>query len=66
MEVLIAYVSWGLLTVFWNLLGQVNSVYILAQRIFWSMVFVGIILIFTKQQKEVKAAMRQPQQLLTR
>lgn len=43
------YVCWGLLTVFWNLLGEVNSIYILTQRILWSMVFMaGYITVFRK------------------
>ena len=36
-----AYIIWGFLTIFWNLLTEVNPVYILAQRIIWSMVFMG-------------------------
>ena len=27
------YVLWGLLAIYWSFLGQVNSVFILAQRI---------------------------------
>lgn len=33
LAVALAYASWGLLTLFWNLLAEVNSLYILAQRI---------------------------------
>ena len=42
LAVLFAYASWGLLTIFWNLLEEVNSVYILANRIVWSAVFMGL------------------------
>ena len=53
-----AYVCWGVLTVFWNFLGEVNSVYILAQRIVWSMVFMGIYMTaagkWTELQKVLK------------
>lgn len=53
-----AYVCWGVLTVFWNLLGEVNSIYILAQRIVWSMVFMGIYMTaagkWTELQKVLK------------
>ncbi len=40
--VALSYVFWGTLTIFWNLLSEVDSVYILSQRILWSMVFMGI------------------------
>ena len=64
LQVLFAYVSWGLLTVFWNLLAKVDSVYILAQRIVWSMVFMGIILIFMKKQGEIGKVFRNTRQML--
>lgn len=64
LEVLAAYVSWGLLTVFWNLLSGVNSVYILAQRIFWSMLFMWMILVYMKKQKEIREVLRQPRQMM--
>ena len=35
------YVLWGILAIFWRFLAQVNSVYVLAQRIIWSLVFMG-------------------------
>ena len=38
-SVTITYICWGLLTVFWNLLAEVNSAYVLAQRVAWSMIF---------------------------
>lgn len=48
-----AYVCWGLLTVFWNLLAEINAVYILAQRILWSMVFMGIYMTVMGKWKEI-------------
>ena len=53
-----SYVLWGTLTIFWNLLGQVNPVYILSQRIIWSMVLIGIFLLLTHGMGEVKEAFR--------
>ena len=57
-SVAFAYVCWGVLTVFWNLLGEVNSIYILAQRIVWSMVFMGLYMTaagkWTELQKVLK------------
>ena len=36
-----SYVLWGFLTIFWSFLSQANSVYILAHRVIWSLVFMG-------------------------
>ncbi len=60
-----AYVCWGVLTVFWNLLGEVNSVYVLSQRIIWSMVFMGIFIAATGKWKEIAAVFRNRKQLAT-
>lgn len=53
-----AYASWGMLTLFWNLLSQVDSVYILCQRIIWSMVFMGIYMLVVGKGKEIAAVFR--------
>ena len=39
--VAVAYVCWGILTIFWNLLAQVDSLYILCQRVLWSAIVIG-------------------------
>lgn len=57
-SVALAYVCWGVLTIFWNLLGEVNAVYILAQRIVWSMVFMGIYLTVFDGWKEILSALK--------
>lgn len=62
-EVGIAYACWGLLTVFWNLLADVNSVFILAQRIIWSMVFMAGYMTVLKKWDEIKAVFRDKRQL---
>lgn len=41
LAVSVAYVCWGLLTIFWNLLARVDSLYILSQRVLWSTVVIG-------------------------
>lgn len=64
LEVLAAYTSWGLLTVFWNLLAKVDSVYVLAQRIVWSMVFMGILMVLMRRQTEIRAVLKNPKQLM--
>lgn len=58
LAVAFAYACWGLLTVFWNLLSEVNSVYILAQRIIWSMVFMGIYMGITGKWKKIPPIFR--------
>lgn len=52
------YVLWGIFAIFWRFLAQVNSVYVLAQRIIWSLVFMGLYLLFTRRGREVAAAFR--------
>lgn len=59
-----AYVMWGFLTIFWNLLTEVNPVYILAQRIIWSMVFVGIYIAVIGGTKEIKSIFKDNRTLL--
>jgi len=51
--VALSYVIWGFLTLFWNLLVEVDSIYILSQRIIWSMVFMAIYMTVTKKWDEI-------------
>ncbi|WP_312469993.1 EamA family transporter RarD [Neobacillus sp.] len=44
-----SYFLWGLLPIYWKLLNNVEAKEILANRIFWSFIFMVIILIFTKK-----------------
>ncbi|EKN65104.1 transporter DMT superfamily protein [Neobacillus bataviensis LMG 21833] len=44
-----SYFIWGLLPIYWKLLNHVNAEEILANRIFWSFIFMLIILFFTKK-----------------
>ena len=53
--VILSYVIWGFLTLFWNLLNKVDSMYILSQRIIWSMVFMALYLTVTKKWDEIIA-----------
>lgn len=53
-----AYAAWGTLTIFWNLLADVNPVYILAQRLIWSMVFMGIYMAVTGKLKDIAPAFK--------
>ena len=42
--VLVCYILWGMLPVFWKQLSMVGVLYVLANRILWSLVFTVIIL----------------------
>lgn len=57
------YVCWGILPVFWGLLSEVNAVYILSQRIIWSMVFMAGYLLLTGGFREAWAVLRDKNQL---
>ena len=63
--VILSYVIWGFLTLFWNLLAEVNSIYILTQRIIWSMVFMAIYMTVTKKWDEIIIVFKNRQALLT-
>ena len=56
--VTLSYVIWGFLTLFWNLLVEVDSMYILSQRIIWSMVFMALYMTVTKKWDEIRAIFR--------
>ena len=58
LAVAFTYVCWGLLTLFWNLLSAVNSIYILTQRIVWSMVCMGIYMLVLGKGKEILEVFR--------
>src|SRR5574344_3097592 len=53
LQVSSAYAMWGILSLFWNLLSSVNSVYVLLQRIIWSMIFMFILLTCTGKIREI-------------
>ncbi|MDO4321211.1 MAG: EamA family transporter RarD [Lachnospiraceae bacterium] len=62
-SVAFAYACWGVLTIFWNLLGEVDSLYILAQRIIWSMVFMGIYMAVLHKWKEIAEVFKSRREL---
>lgn len=45
----LSYLIWGILPVYWKLLEHVNAEDILANRIFWSFVFMMVVLFFSKK-----------------
>lgn len=62
--VTLCYVSWGILVVYWKLLGSVNSYYTLASRIIWSMVFCLLVLGFQGKLKGVHSVLHDRRALL--
>jgi len=52
--VVAAYVSWGLLPLFWKLLDQIPAQKILAHRIVWSFAFLFILVFFQERWLEIK------------
>lgn len=64
LSVTAAYVCWGFLTIYWNLLLEVDSIYVLAHRIFWSMIFMGLFIAVTKKTAEVKDVFHSKQKML--
>lgn len=62
-NVSLSYVCWGLLTVFWNLLADVNSVYVLAQRVIWSMIFMAVFLVVIHQTGELRKVFSSPKMI---
>lgn len=58
------YVCWGLLPAFWDRLAELNPVYVLAQRIVWSMVCMGLYIAVSGAFKETWAVLRDWRQLL--
>ncbi|MBR6542316.1 MAG: EamA family transporter RarD [Anaerotignum sp.] len=57
LQVFTSYVLWGVLPVFWKLLAELNSFYVLASRIVWSTVFCIILIVLTKKTDELKAVL---------
>lgn len=58
LSTLACYILWGLLPLYWHLLGGVDAVFILANRILWSAVFTVGLLLVKKQFSEVKAVLK--------
>lgn len=61
---LAAYAWWGLVPIYFHWLGKVSPLDILAHRIVWSAVFLGIILTFARRWPEVVRCFRTPAILL--
>lgn len=53
----LAYLVWGMLPLYWNVFHTVGAFEILAHRIVWSFVFVGIILVIMKRWQSIRNAL---------
>lgn len=61
--VLLCYILWGMLPIFWKQLSAVNSLYILASRITFSMVFCALLVYLTHQLPQLRALRHDRRQL---
>ena len=59
-----AYILWGLLPLYWKALHDVPSSQIVAHRLVWSLVFVGLVLTARRNWGWLGKAIRQPRVLL--
>lgn len=60
----LAYLTWGMLPLYWKLFTAMSAWEILAHRIVWSFVFVGIVLSVTKSWRKMLASMEGKRQRL--
>lgn len=56
--VLAGYVLWGVLPLYWGLLSNLNSMVILANRVLWSAVWTGLLLVVLKKTPEIKTVFK--------
>ena len=61
---LLAYLSWGLLPVYWKLVAAVPALQMTAHRIVWSVFVLGLLLLLSRRWPGVVVALRTPRQLL--
>lgn len=65
---ILTYVLWGILPMYWKTIAQVPAHEILAHRIFWSFIFMAVLVILMKKigqvSNECRQAMGSPKKLL--
>ncbi len=59
----VSYLIWGSLPIFWKLLQSVMPLYLLASRIVWSMVFLGVIILLTGRLQQLKDTLRDKKEM---
>lgn len=58
-----AYVLWGVLPIYWKFVDSVSPVEILCNRIVWAFIFTILIIMVTKQWKELKLIVKDKKQM---
>lgn len=61
---LLAYSAWGLLPVYWKLLGMASAVEVLSHRMIWSAVFLVGILLAQRRLGDLQMLLRSPRKVL--
>jgi len=61
--VVFSYLIWGALPIFWKLLQDVAPLYLLASRVVWSMVFLGLFILLTGRTGQLKDTMRDKKEM---
>ena len=61
--VLACYIIWGVLPIYWKTLAAVDSFYILAARIVWSLIFITVILMVRKRGTAVRVVLADRKEL---
>jgi len=60
---ILAFTFWGLVPIYFKLLQSVNPVEILIHRILWSVVFLSILIVLTKQTSNLKKILKDKKKL---
>ena len=55
-----AYITWGLLTIYWKFLKQFNAVELIGWRIVTSSIILLTVIIYTKKLRNLLTALRDP------
>lgn len=58
-----AYVLWGVLPIYWKFVDRVSPMEILCNRIVWAFIFTMLIIMVTKQWKELKLIVKDKKQM---
>ena len=62
--VLACYILWGVLPIFWKTLSAVDSLYVLAGRVVWSLVFITVIMLGQKKFDRIKVVLKDKKELI--
>ncbi|WLR48812.1 EamA family transporter RarD [Halobacillus litoralis] len=54
-----AYILWGVLPIYWKMIQEIPAFEILAHRIVWSFLFMGLVILMARKQKEFMRECRQ-------